>query len=78
MTSGAPWLIRTARSIPQESRYFGKALGERQHSSIWAKFARLVRINSSADGLNISIGEMWMWQSVSQSSVASRRKIYEV
>src|SRR5882762_1931063 len=55
--------------MPAESRYFKKAFGEWQYSSICAKLSRLVRINSSADGLNMSIGEIWMWQSVIKSVV---------
>src|ERR1700687_1310198 len=53
-----------ARSMPLVSRNFRKALGERQNSTIWSKLGRFCFISSSAWGLNISIGWMWMWQSV--------------
>src|SRR5580704_524597 len=56
--------MSTARSTPQVSRYWSRALGDRHISSIRGKFARFARMSSSASGLNISIGWMWMWQSV--------------
>src|SRR5689334_18075335 len=56
--------MSTARSMPQRSRYFRKAWGERQNSTIWSKFGRCFCINASAPGLNISMGWIWMWQSV--------------
>src|SRR5215469_2073304 len=53
-----------ARSIPLASMNLRKAFGERQNSSICSKLARFFFISSSAWGLNISIGWIWMWQSV--------------
>src|SRR3989442_2486753 len=70
--------MSTARSTPAWSRCSRKALGDLQNSMIWPKFDRFFFISSSAWGLNISMGWMWMWQSViklvvgRQSLVVSR------
>src|SRR6266852_4123645 len=56
--------MSAARSMPQSSRYLRNALGERHNSTICSKFGRFFFISSSAWGLNMSTGEMWMWQSV--------------
>lgn len=50
--------------MPLASMNFRKAFGERQNSTIWSKFGRFFFISSSAWGLIISTGWMWMWQSV--------------
>ena len=41
-------------------KIFRKALGELQHSAICSKFGRFFFMSSSAWGLNISSGEMWI------------------
>ena len=51
--------IDAARVEKLEERF-----GERQNSTIWSKFGRFFFMSSSAWGLNISMGWMWMWQSV--------------
>src|SRR5579859_7071426 len=56
--------MSTARSTPASSRCLRKTLGEWQHSTMKSKAARFFFIAASADGLNISTGWMWMWQSV--------------
>src|SRR3989442_10932335 len=61
--------MSTARSTPAWSRCSRKALGDLQNSMIWPKFDRFLFISSSAWGLNISMGWMWMWQSVIKSVI---------
>src|SRR5215468_12209246 len=65
-----------ARSMPLESRNLRKAFGERQYSTIWSKFGRFCFMSSSAWGLNISIGWMWIWQSVIMPVDVRRRAAF--
>jgi len=54
-----------------------KALGDRQNSTIWSKFGRFLLISSKAWGLNISIGWMWMWQSVIKGIGRIEQAVYQ-